>query len=106
MATARSIDGLQRPAEIAEEFDYGERVYVSVEFIAVREGTVLGFRWECASGCDGSYETPPQQPIRRGFFAFYIDDAGCPGRYTVDITVDGETVAVTEFVIREPASSS
>ena len=101
VATARKVDGLQRPSQQARTFVYGERVYISVEFRDVRKGAVLGFRWRTASGCGGQYETDVQSPMRRGFFAFHVDEAKCPGMYTVDITVDGWTLANTSFTVKD-----
>ena len=101
VATARKVDGLQRPAGQANTFAYGERVYISVEFRDVKKGAVLGFRWRSDSGCGGQYETAAQSPMRRGFFAFYVDQAQCPGTYTVDITVDGWTLANTTFIVKK-----
>ncbi len=101
VATARKVDGLQRPAGQANTFAYGERVYISVEFRDVKNGAVLGFRWRNDSGCGGQYETDAQSPMRRGFFAFYVDQAKCPGTYTVDVTVDGWTLANTTFIVKD-----
>ncbi len=100
VATTRSVDGLQRPADETDTFNPGERVYVSVEFRDVREGAVLGFRWESTAGCAGDYETPPQPPIRRGWFAFHLDETNCAGPYVVEVTVDGERASEVRFRIR------
>ena len=101
--TALSVDGLQRPVDRASEFSFGERIYITVEFIGVRTGTVLGFKWQSPTGCSGDYELESPNPIRRGFFAFFIDEVNCPGPYDVDITVDGEDVASTRFTVLEPS---
>ena len=101
--TALSVDGLQRPVDRASEFSFGERIYITVEFIGVRTGTVLGFKWQSPTGCSGDYEIESPNPIRRGFFAFFIDEVNCPGPYDVDITVDGEDVASTRFTVLEPS---
>ena len=100
IATALSVDGLQRPQEPADRFDLDDRVYISVEFRDVREGARLGIRWKSGS-CGGEYETGPQQPLRRGFFAFFVDETTCLGEHVVEITVDGAVAAVTSFMIAE-----
>ena len=100
IATALSVDGLQRPQEPADTFDLDDRVYISVEFRDVSEGARLGIRWKAGS-CGGEYETGPQQPLRRGFFAFFVDETTCLGEHMVEITVDGAVAAVTSFMIAE-----
>ncbi len=102
--TALSVDGLQRPLDRASEFPFGERIYISVEFIGVQAGAVLGFKWQSPAGCSGDHELEPRNPIRRGFFAFFINEASCPGPYDVDITVDGQRVGSTRFTVLEPST--
>lgn len=97
------MDGLQRPQDVAETFGLEDRVFISVEFRDVREGARLGFRWSSGS-CGGEYETGPQQPLRRGFFAFFVDETNCVGKHDVEITVDGVVVAVTSFTVVDRAS--
>ena len=99
ITTTRGVDGLQRPEQEVTGFIIGERVYISVEFRDVRDGAVLGFRWRSAGSCNGEYETEPQSSIRRGFFAFYINNATCPGVYDVDITVDRNVQGETTFTV-------
>ena len=101
--TALSVDGLQRPVDRASEFPFGERIYITVEFVGVQTGALLGFKWQSPAGCSGDYELESPNPIRRGFFAFFIDAVNCPGPYDVDITVDGEDVASTRFTVLEPS---
>jgi hypothetical protein len=102
LATTREIDGLQRPGDPVTDFRLGERIYISVEFIGVRAGTALGIRWSSPGGCRGAFEKEQEKSIRRGFFGFFIDDANCLGRYAVDITVDGESLATTSFNVERP----
>ena len=92
------MDGLQRPQDLSDTFGLDDRVYISVEFRDVREGARLGFRWSSGS-CGGEYETGPQRALRRGFFAFYLDETTCVGEHAVEITVDGSVAAVTSFMI-------
>ncbi len=99
VVTARAIDGLQRPVDETSFFAPSERVYIAVEFIDVRNGAELGFSWEAEEGCSGSYTTPPQSPIRRGFYGFFIDQTECVGRYDVKIQVDGVTLAEIDFSV-------
>ena len=89
---------MQRPQDLADTFGLDDRVYISVEFRDVREGARLGFRWSSGS-CGGEYETGPQQALRRGYFAFYVDETNCIGEHSVEITVDGVAVGVTSFTI-------
>ena len=98
IATALKVDGLQRPQDLADTFGLDDRVYISVEFRDVRAGARLGFRWSSGS-CGGEYETGPQRALRRGFFAFYLDETTCVGAHAVEITVDGSVAAVTSFII-------
>ena len=102
LTTTREIDGLQRPGDPVIDFKLGERIYISVEFIGVRAGTALGFRWSSPGGCQGAFEKEEEKSIRRGFFGFFIDDANCVGRYAVDITVDGESMETTGFNVERP----
>ena len=99
LATAREIDGLQRPSDSATDFKLGERIYISVEFIGARAGTALGIRWSSPGGCRGEFAKEQERSIRRGFFGFFIDDANCLGRYVVEITVDGASMATTSFSV-------
>ncbi|MDE2902152.1 MAG: hypothetical protein OXP73_03890 [Chloroflexota bacterium] len=92
------MDGLQRPQDVSEVFGLDDRVYISVEFRDVREGARLGFRWRSHS-CGGEYETGPQQSLRRGYFAFYVDETNCVGEHTVEITVDGAVAAAATFTV-------
>ena len=62
IATALTVDGLQRPQDLSDTFGLDDRVYISVEFRDVREGARLGFRWSSGS-CGGEYETGPQQVV-------------------------------------------
>lgn len=101
IATALTVDGLQRPQDLAETFGLDDRIYISVEFRDVREGARLGFRWS-SGACGGEYQTGPQQALRRGYFAFYVDETNCVGEHTVEITVDGAVLAVTSFVVENP----
>lgn len=98
IATALTVDGLQRPQDVAETFGLEDRIYISVEFRNVREGARLGFRWS-SGNCGGEYETGPQQQLRRGYFAFYVDDTNCVGQHDVQITVDGAVAAETSFMV-------
>lgn len=100
VTTARNVDRLQRPEAEVNSFVIGERIYISVEFRDVRDGAVLGFRWQSLGGCGGEYQADPQSSIRRGFFAFYIDNAKCPGVYDVDITVDGNVQTAVAFTVK------
>ena len=102
IATAVSVDGLQRPQELADTFSLDDRVYISVEFRDVREGARLGFRWQSGS-CGGEYETGPQRALRRGFFAFFVDETTCLGEHMVEITVDGAVAAATSFMVEGPS---
>lgn len=97
------MDGLQRPQDLSDTFGQDDRVYISVEFRDVREGARLGFRWTSGS-CGGEFETGPQQALRRGYFAFYVDESTCIGEHQVEITVDGAVAAVSSFVVVEQAS--
>ena len=99
ITTTRGVDRLQRPEQEVTGFVIGERVYISVEFRDVRDGAVLGFRWRSPGGCNGEYETDPQSAIRRGFFAFYVNNATCQGVYDVDITVDRNVQGETTFTV-------
>lgn len=92
------MDGLQRPQDVTDTFRLDDRVYISVEFRDVREGARLGFRWSSGS-CGGEYETGPQQALRRGYFAFFVDESTCVGEHAVEITVDGAVAATTSFMI-------
>ena len=103
IATALSVDGLQRPQDVSETFGLDDRIYISVEFRDVREGARLGFRWSSGS-CGGEYETGPQQPLRRGYFAFYVDETNCVGKHSVAITVDGAVAAETSFMVVDQPS--
>ncbi len=103
IATALTVDGLQRPQDLSDTFGLDDRVYISVEFRDVRAGARLGFRWSSGS-CGGEYETGPQRALRRGFFAFYLDETTCVGEHAVEITVDGSVAAVTSFMIVGQAS--
>jgi len=99
VATAEGVDGLQRPVNETTTFDPMQRVYITVEFINVRTGAELGFSWRADEGCAGSFTLAPQTAVRRGFFAFYIDETECLGRYVVQIMVDGAAHAETTFAI-------
>lgn len=99
ITTTRGVDRLQRPEQEVTSFVIGERVYISVEFRDVRDGAVLGFRWRSAGGCSGEYQTDPRPSIRRGFFAFYINNATCLGVYDVDITVDRNVQGEVTFTV-------
>ncbi len=92
------MDGLQRPQDLSDLFGLDDRVYISVEFRDVREGARLGIRWSSGS-CGGEFETGPQKPMRRGFFAFYVDETNCLGEHVVEITVDGNVAAETSFTL-------
>ena len=96
------MDALQRPQDLSGTFGLDDRVYISVEFRDVREGARLGFRWSSGS-CGGQYETDPQPPLRRGYFAFYVDETNCLGEHMVEVTVDGAVAAVTSFTIVGPS---
>jgi hypothetical protein len=100
VTTARNVDRLQRPEAEVNSFVIGERIYISVEFRGVRDGAVLGFRWKALGGCGGEYQADPQSSIRRGFFAFYIDNVKCQGVYYVDITVDGNVQTTVAFTVK------
>ncbi len=100
VVTARAVDALQRPVDETSLFAPGERVYITVEYVDVRAGAELGFAWEAEAGCNGSYTTPPQSSIRRGFFGFFIDQTECVGRYDVKIQVDGVTLTEIDFLVR------
>ena len=97
------MDGLQRPQDVSEVFGLDDRVYISVEFRDVRQGARLGFRWSSGS-CGGEYETGPQRPLRRGYFAFYVDETNCVGKHAVEITVDGAVAAETSFMVVDQPS--
>ena len=84
-------------------FGVDDRVYISVEFRDVREGARLGFRWSSGS-CRGMYETDPQMALRRGYFAFYVDQSRCEGKHLVEITVDGIVAATTSFTVMNQPS--
>ena len=99
IATAENVDGLQRPVNETSTFDPLQRVYIAVEFINVRNGAELGFSWQADEGCAGSFTLAPQTAVRRGFFAFYIDETECLGRYAVQILVDGVAHAGVTFSI-------
>ena len=99
VATARGVDGLQRPVEETMIFSSRERVYIAVEFIGVEAGAELGFAWKADAGCSGSFTTDSQPAIRRGFFGFFIDRTECVGRYDVRILVDGIVIAKTNFSV-------
>lgn len=99
VATARGVDGLQRPVEETAVFSSWERVYIAVEFIGVEAGAELGFAWKADAGCRGSFTTDPQPAIRRGFFGFFIDRTECVGRYDVRILVDGIVIVKTNFSV-------
>ena len=97
------MDGLQRPQDLSDMFGLDDRIYISVEFREVREGARLGFRWS-SGRCGGEYETGPQPAMRRGYFAFYVDETNCIGEHTVEITVDGAVAAETTFtVVNQPS---
>ena len=85
IATARSIDTLQRPVDAADRFGSNERVYVSVEFKGVRSGAVLGVRWKRDGEEIYTFETGPQGAFSRGFFAFYFDPGGGAGAFEAEI---------------------
>lgn len=99
VATAEDVDGLQRPVNETSTFEPMQRVYIAVEFVNVRNGAELGFSWQADEGCAGSFTLAPQPAMRRGFFAFYIDETECLGRYVVQILVDGAAHAGTTFSI-------
>lgn len=103
IATALTVDGLQRPQDLSDVFGLDDRVYISVEFRDVREGARLGIRWSAGS-CGGMYETGPQQALRRGYFAFYVDETNCVGEHAVEITVDGAVAAETSFTVIDQPS--
>ena len=103
VATALSVDGLQRPQDVSETFGLEDRVYISVEFRDVREGARLGIRWK-SDNCGGEYETGPQESLRRGYFAFFVEETTCVGEHLVEITVDGVVAAVTEFTVLDQPS--
>jgi len=98
-----SVDGLQRPQDVSDVFGLDDRVYISVEFRDVREGARLGIRWS-SGNCGGEYETGPQQSLRRGYFAFYVDETNCVGAHAVEITVDGAVAAETSFMVVDQPS--
>ena len=101
VVTAREIDGLQRPIEEVSEFDLGERVYIAVEFRDVLSGAVLGVRWTTPDGRRGQFETEPQtRSVRRGFWAFFYDEADVVGEYRVDVLVNGVPEAEVRFWMR------
>ena len=99
VATAEEVDGLQRPVNETTRFDPMQRVYISVEFVNVKTGAELGFSWQADEGCAGSFTLAPQTAVRRGFFAFFIDETECLGRYVVQILVDGAAHAEITFAI-------
>lgn len=99
VATAENVDGLQRPVNETTTFEPRQRVYITVEFINVEDGAELGFSWEADGGCTGRFTLAPQSAVRRGFFAFYIDETECLGRYAVQILVDGVAHAGITFSI-------
>ncbi len=88
---------------MSEFFGLDDRIFISVEFRDVREGARLGFRWSSGS-CGGEYETGPQQALRRGYFAFYVDETNCVGKHSVAITVDGAVAAETSFMVVDQPS--
>ncbi|MCY4109829.1 MAG: hypothetical protein OXG11_12485 [Chloroflexi bacterium] len=99
IATARSVDTLQRPVDATDRFAPNERVYVSVEFKGVRSGAVLGVRWKRNGEEVFTFETGPQGAFSRGFFAFYFDPGGGAGSFEAEILVDGEVSGKIGFTV-------
>ena len=99
IATARSVDTLQRPVDATDRFAPNERVYVSVEFKGVRSGAVLGVRWKRNGEEIFTFETGPQGAFSRGFFAFYFDPGGGAGSFEAEILVDGEVSGKIGFTV-------
>ena len=100
-AVARSIDSQQRPRERATEFDAGERVYVSAEFIGVAAGSTIGIAWSRGAESVFVYEQPVQSAFTRGYFAFYLDPGDAtPGAYLAEVLIDGQVQRELTFTIR------
>ncbi len=100
-AVARSIDSQQRPRERATEFDAGERVYVSAEFIEIGAGSTIGIAWSRGDRSVFTYEQPVQSAFTRGYFAFYLDPGDAiPGAYSAAVLIDGQVQREVEFTIR------
>ena len=99
IATARTIDALQRPVDATDRFAPNERVYVSAEFKAVRSGAVLGVRWKRNGEEVFTFETGPQSAFSRGFFAFYFDPGGGAGEFEAEILIDGEVSGNVSFTV-------
>ncbi|MDE2936860.1 MAG: hypothetical protein OXP37_08505 [Chloroflexota bacterium] len=100
-AVARSIDSQQRPRERATEFDAGERVYVSAEFIGIGAGSTIGIAWKRGDEPVFVYEQPVQSAFTRGYFAFYLDPGDAiPGAYSADVLIDGQVQREVAFTIR------
>ncbi len=100
-AVARSIDSQQRPRERATEFDAGERVYVSAEFIGVGAGATIGIAWSRGAESVFVYEQPVQSAFTRGYFAFYLDPGDAiPGAYSAEVLIDGQVQRELTFTIR------
>lgn len=100
-AVARSIDSRQRPRERATEFDAGERVYVSAEFIGIGAGSTIGIAWSRGEESVFVYEQPVQAAFTRGYFAFYLDPGDAiPGAYSAAVLIDGQVQREVTFTIR------
>jgi hypothetical protein len=100
-AVARSIDSQQRPRERASEFEAGERVYVSAEFIGVGAGSTIGIAWSRGEELVFAYEQPVQAAFTRGYFAFYLDPGDAiPGAYSAAVLIDGQAQRELTFTIR------
>ncbi len=99
VASARSVDGLQRPVDAADNFAPGERVYVSAELTGVRAEAILGIRWKRGGDEIFVYETPPQSAFSRGYFAFFFDPGGMQGEYEAEILIDGVVLGTVSFTV-------
>lgn len=100
-AVARSIDSQQRPRDRATEFDAGERVYVSAEFIGIGAGSTIGIAWTRGEESVFVYEQPVPSAFTRGYFAFYLDPGDAiPGAYSAKLLIDGQVQREVTFTIR------
>ena len=101
VAVARSIDSQQRPRERANEFDAGDRVYVSAEFIGIGAGSSIGISWTRGGRPIFTYEQPVSSAFTRGYFAFYLDPGDAtPGDYSAAVLIEGQVQRVVDFTIR------
>lgn len=103
----RGIDSRQRPTEPAAIFSEQKRIYVSVEFIEIRKGAILGVRWRKGDSELFVYELPPSTAFSRGFFAFYFNPGGLgsAGSYSVEILISDEVAAKAAFEVRSGTSA-